>query len=312
MHGLDWGWTVARGVIGAGLVWSATALSGGGVALAQGLGENPAGGEVPGARFERMPPASMGVILDDGEESAVVRQVLPGSPADKAGLEAGDRIVGVGEKETASAGDVLEQIRRHRPGEVVRITYVRADKDPVAVDVTLGARGAVFGGLDPLGTPGAGPVPAAPRAWMGLGLQDAVPDARLPDERGAQVSRVYPGGPADKGGLKVGDVLLRVENQELKSAEDLMKAMQSREPGDTIEIRYRRGQDEAKTTITLGDRTTVEPQRPEFPGGIESPFGGLPFVDPQRRIENLERQVEELRKELEALRKELRSTKGAE
>ena len=75
--------------------------------------------------------------VPDGTHGAVVRNVEPGSPADQAGLQAGDVIVGVGDKQVTSPSDAANAIRR-RDGKdhAVALRIIR-NGEPVFVGVNL-------------------------------------------------------------------------------------------------------------------------------------------------------------------------------
>lgn len=68
---------------------------------------------------------------------ALLTAVTPDTPADKAGLRAGDIIVAVDDERVTLATDLAEIIRRYKPGDEVRITYRRDGKEKT-VRVTLG------------------------------------------------------------------------------------------------------------------------------------------------------------------------------
>jgi hypothetical protein len=72
-----------------------------------------------------------------------VREVVPGSPADRAGLRAGDTIEGV-DQEGTTFETFAAQITRHRPGQTVTLTVLPAGKtswhDRKRITVTLGSR----------------------------------------------------------------------------------------------------------------------------------------------------------------------------
>jgi len=61
------------------------------------------------------------------DKGAFITQVAPGSPADEAGLEAGDVIVGLGDQEIATAQDLIEAIHSSEVGQRVKITFWRGD-----------------------------------------------------------------------------------------------------------------------------------------------------------------------------------------
>jgi serine protease Do len=62
-------------------------------------------------------------------EGAVVRQVVPDSPADAAGLRAGDVIVGVDGNRTKSTESVQSEIRAHKPGDEVTLRVLRGGRE---------------------------------------------------------------------------------------------------------------------------------------------------------------------------------------
>ncbi|MEV4469553.1 trypsin-like peptidase domain-containing protein [Nonomuraea sp. NPDC049504] len=83
--------------------------------------------------------AWLGVSVTDATgdvAGALVRQVSPGSPAEKAGLRQGDLITKIGDKTVDGGDTVVGQVRGFKPGQEVKITYMR-DGESHEVDVTL-------------------------------------------------------------------------------------------------------------------------------------------------------------------------------
>jgi S1-C subfamily serine protease len=76
----------------------------------------------------------------EGDEGAFVVTVLPGSGAERAGIEAGDVIVAVDGERTPSAASLTEAIAGLEPGDDVAITVERDGEEQV-LDATLGSRG---------------------------------------------------------------------------------------------------------------------------------------------------------------------------
>jgi aminopeptidase YwaD len=83
----------------------------------------------------------VGGIPDYSAEGAGVKLsgVTPGSPAEKAGMRAGDVLVRFGPKEIRNIYDYTYALGAHKPGEVVTLVVQREGKD-VSLDVTLGSR----------------------------------------------------------------------------------------------------------------------------------------------------------------------------
>jgi S1-C subfamily serine protease len=110
-------------------------------------------------------------------------------------------------------------------------------------------------------------------------------DARA-DKIGARVEAVSPGGPADKAGLKAGDVITVFNGVALggaAAADDdasgpglkLVRLAHALDPGDTVRIAYRRGDDTRKATLVA--------EEVENPLGMGLPRPGLPIEPPDVR-----------------------------
>ncbi|MCI0342765.1 MAG: M20/M25/M40 family metallo-hydrolase [Planctomycetales bacterium] len=82
----------------------------------------------------------LGIREDPKEEAAAgvrVQSVVPDSPAEKAGLKAGDLLVKVGEVRVGSLRDLTAALEKHAPGSKVSVAIVRGSES-LAVEVTLG------------------------------------------------------------------------------------------------------------------------------------------------------------------------------
>ncbi len=84
------------------------------------------------------------------------------------------------------------------------------------------------------------------RAWLGARLDYEK------DPRGALVEELPDGTPALEAGLQVGDVILDIEGEKVTDARGLAGLLADKRPGDEIEIRYMRGDDEGTLTVELG------------------------------------------------------------
>ena len=76
-------------------------------------------------------------------------------------------------------------------------------------------------------------------------------------KNGVLVQKVHSGGPADKAGVKVGDIITTIDGRSIKDGDDLVNEIASRRPGSTIRMGYLRDGKQADTTITIGDRDKV-------------------------------------------------------
>jgi serine protease Do len=76
-------------------------------------------------------------------------------------------------------------------------------------------------------------------------------------KEGVLVQEIQPGGPAEKGGLKPGDIITHIDGRAVKDGDDLVNEIASRRPGSTVRLGYLRDGKQADTTVTIGDRDKV-------------------------------------------------------
>ncbi|MFO7321462.1 MAG: PDZ domain-containing protein [Chloroflexota bacterium] len=88
-------------------------------------------------RLQVFSGAFLGVGLTDTEEGIVIEEVLADSPAEEAGLEAGDVITAVNGEEVESASDVVEIVRGLQPGDTLTLDIER-DGEAQTIEATLG------------------------------------------------------------------------------------------------------------------------------------------------------------------------------
>ncbi len=105
-----------------------------------------------------------------------------------------------------------------------------------------------------------GPSHKVTRGSIGIqfreGLSDAV-NRVYGFKYGVLVQEVEPGGPADKAGLKAGDVIQSIDGHEVKDGDALVDEIASRRPGSTAVLGYLRDGKEDQATVTIGDRDKV-------------------------------------------------------
>jgi serine protease Do len=94
-------------------------------------------------------------------------------------------------------------------------------------------------------------------------------------KNGVLVQLVQPGGPADKAGLKPGDIITTIDGRMVKDGDDLVNDIASRRPGSTARLGYLREGKPADTTVTIGDRDKVfaNGPNPEASPTPENPSG---------------------------------------
>ena len=92
----------------------------------------------------------------------------------------------------------------------------------------------------------------ATRAVLGASVADATAGANGLLTVGATVGQVTAGGPADTAGLKAGDVITKVGDQRIESADALIAAVRATAPNTAVTITYTRGTASCTVTVTLG------------------------------------------------------------
>ena len=80
------------------------------------------------------------------------------------------------------------------------------------------------------------------RGWLGIKIQEITPELAKSfnlkkNQRGVLISEVLPGSPAEKGGLKRGDVILQFDDKEIKETVDLMRMTAKTSPGSAVNIK---------------------------------------------------------------------------
>ncbi len=170
----------------------------------------------------------------DRPKGALVGEVEPGGPAAKAGLQAGDVILGVDQAEVPRVEDLPRIVARHAPGSKVSLRVLR-ERNARSVDVTLdalkdegprGERGEQESDDD--ASPAAGP------ASHKLGIE--VGDAR---GGGVAIQRVVPGSAAE-GELAPGDVIVEVNHAPVARASELAAKIAATPKDQPVLLRVRR------------------------------------------------------------------------
>jgi serine protease Do len=146
---------------------------------------------------------------------ALVEDITPGGPADKAGLKNGDVIRKYNGQDISDSGQLIALVTDTNPGTVVTLDIIR-DGKPLTVKVTLGNRPSSLGVHANLGEP---PVSGTLR---GITVQALTPDLRqqlgVPaGTQGVVISNLDPSSPAAQGGLRQGDVIESVARQPVHS-----------------------------------------------------------------------------------------------
>jgi Do/DeqQ family serine protease len=96
------------------------------------------------------------------------------------------------------------------------------------------------------------------RGWIGVEVQEITPPIaesfKLGGTRGALIAGVLRGGPADKAGVKPGDVLTEVEGRPVADPTAMLNLVAALAPGKPANVKLKRNGNEVDATITVGRR----------------------------------------------------------
>ncbi|UCG35178.1 MAG: Do family serine endopeptidase [Candidatus Omnitrophota bacterium] len=121
--------------------------------------------------------------------------------------------------------------------------------------------------------------------WLGVSIQDLSEDLRnyfgIKEQEGVIIVKVYKDSPAQKGGLQEGDLILRFNNEPVKTTRDLVRTVSFAEVGTTAVVRVIREGKERNVKIKIGKRPEdveeMELEKEEEPG--EAIFRGIEVED---------------------------------
>ncbi|MEZ4334152.1 MAG: Do family serine endopeptidase [Myxococcota bacterium] len=171
------------------------------------------------------------------QEGALVSQVTPGGPAEAAGLERGDVIVGFGREKIDRTRDLPRIVASTAPGTKVEVEVLRKGK-------TLSKRVEVRELEDEQAKAAAQSKSQANdrgSTSFGFDISDVPPElARqlgLAASEGAVVSRVYPGGPAEAAGLRRGDVIVEVDRKAVSGGLETEKRLEAADDSTLLVVR---------------------------------------------------------------------------
>ncbi|MEO8041725.1 MAG: PDZ domain-containing protein [Acidobacteriota bacterium] len=236
-----------------------------------------------------------------------VEKVMEGSPAEKAGIQSGDVIVGFNNEEITSVRKLMRLLGEVSPDHQAKITVLRSGGER-ELTATLGLRPApkfeegAFGNLPRVqrvpfppsadmpslapmqsipSTPG---TPDRPFVWRsGSGRRIGVGVTSLTKQLsehfgvagGVMINEVRSDSPAAKAGLKAGDIIVEIESNEVKGEMDLIRAIGEKKDGD---VRLTIVRDRNRQTI----RVTPEESKDGFNSFFEFPNAPDGMVAPQQ------------------------------
>ncbi len=199
-----------------------------------------------GAKASTEPsPAYLGILLDSHVlKDVVIADVDPDSPASRAGVQAGDLVKKLDGQAVKDGEALYEILGAKAAGETLELDLVRQDK-PLALRAVLTPWSRVQSGTG--------------RTRPGLGVQ--VEPGK--EGEGVTIERVNPNSPADRAKLKVGEILLKIDDIPLTGPDQLRDLIDSKPPDSTIVATLRL----AEKAVDLKIKLDADPSPGTRPGG---------------------------------------------
>ena len=213
----------------------------------------------------RVSRGSIGIMFDSVENPAIARvygagtgvtvsSVVPGSPADQAGLKVGDTITTVDGHKVSKGTELVADIAARKPGVKVAIGFLRNGKQEDTT-VTIADRAKLFAAR--LNEDDSGSDESTPKqSKLGITVRKLTPEMAerldMPAGKGVIVQDVKAGSFAEDINLGRGDVILEVNKQPVNSEEDFAKIESSLKSGqDAVFLVRPRGSTAQDGTIFM-------------------------------------------------------------
>ena len=172
---------------------------------------------------------SFGMKNTDG---SLVSSVVPGSPADKAGFQAGDVIIMFDNKPVESAETLPLIVGSTTIGKELSVKIIRAGSEkilPVTIE-KLGGETKVVASID--------------KGSLGVAVAQLTEDERSKLKikgKGIRVEKIFSDSPAENAGLKKGDIILSVDGKTIKTPHALKTIIQQSKGDKPLAILLQRG-----------------------------------------------------------------------
>ncbi len=268
----------------------------------------------------------------DSDSGAIIKYVVPDSPADKAGLKQGDIIIRVGDRILSGSDDLANAVRALKPGDEVDIAIIR-DGNEKSIAATLGSDveddSKIKSKFKWFGNSGTNPQTYMfqgydkSRSYIGVNLEELNGQLGeyfgVDDGKGVLVVEVVKDSPAEKAGVKAGDVIFRIDGNDVEQIDEIQDAINVKKPGEMVKLTLLRNKKTENFSVEVAQAPDDfdEPfmyQIPDpdnlyfFSPKMKGMFHG-DWDDDQFDVDEQQKKMQEMRDEIDALKKELEEVK---
>jgi len=96
------------------------------------------------------------------------------------------------------------------------------------------------------------------RGWIGVEAREITSDSDVSPANGVYIERVLAGGPAERAGLKPGDILVSIEGKPVKDPNSMLNLVAALVPGKPASIKLRRANKDIDVQVAVGKRPTQQ------------------------------------------------------
>jgi serine protease Do len=181
-------------------------------------------------------------------KGVLLSEVMPDSPAAKAGLQSGDIMLEFQGKRMEAPADLQRAVGLTSPGSTAKVKVWR-DSSEKSVEVKIGE--APDEQREARATPG-----RPGKTILGLDVRPLTPEIarqlNLRSTEGVVVARVDDGSPAEEAGIQRGDVIREVNRQKVRSLPDFERLTKDAKEGDRLTVLLQRGPMSLYVAFTVG------------------------------------------------------------
>lgn len=256
----------------------------------------------------------LGIVFEDHmdendekvREGVNILRVIKGSGAEEAGIQPNDVLIKLDGKEVEDMHSIMSVLEQKKVGDEILLTYEREGK---IIETKAALKGKPIEGEQPRSafsgpTPPLPPLPpslpkcekiiiqkSGPR--LGVNITDLDQEAReslrIKKGGGVLVTKVIPGSAADKMGLKINDVITKVNGKNIALSSDLKFMLSDFKVGDKIDIEYKRYGKKKKTDAILNEYARIGDD--QIPMNIIEFGKNLSPEEIMRQLEKIEEQL---------------------
>lgn len=270
----------------------------------------------------------------DRAEGVVIVEVVEGSPADDAGLSRGDIIISFDGQPVDGSKPLREFVDQTAVGDEIEITFIRNGKEKTAT-VEVGRRPKD----DRLGTGSWAPrvfsqgrvFSTLSSGYVGVSVQDLTKQLGeyfgVEAGEGVLVTEVMEDSPAEKAGVKAGDIIVSADGEQIAESRDLQEIISEKSEGDEVTLTLIRRGEKLDVRVEVAEDTSglrafswpnANFQMPNIPRlrGLDNFF----FSDDDRdyfdvseykeAMQEYRESMDEMKKEMKRLEKELQELKA--